>query len=501
MKNSYKFFLNFLFLLLTTCTFNDQTKIIWLTQTIVNEELDFASGIENRAGDFILENLVSFAANSSQIKPQLAEKWEINYDKNEVLFTLKQNVRFHDGAIMTSKDVVDSFKRQFDNEHPFYPYGIWNAYKNHYMDYIIKDVIAVDEYNVKFILNAFEYAFFTNLAMPFASIISSTSQEQNGSIAGTGKYRFESYKDNTLTLKYFDHYHGTLDKKKSKIIDTIYLISDKNIGNIIDSKTKKLNKTNIMVIEDNKFMNLINPNNESFFNQSFKTFEQIYLALNTNNPPFNDIQQRKKLLHLINNNKTAFPELKTSYTISDNLIPDVFNHYISPDQNQVDEVFDFDISPFTITAPLEYKIEAEAIVKLLKKLDISVTLELLNWNEFFDSVENSKHQSALSYWKTETADIYNIFNQLLTNNSMNFPSTNYAYWSNDDFENLINEANTTASNEKRVKLYTKAYLTIKKEAPWIISLQKIQDISCHEKIKGVSILPNNRVDITNLSIK
>ncbi len=66
-----------------------------------------------------------------------------------------------------------SFKRQYDKNHPFNSIGgtykYWGAMD---MDKIIKDVVKVDKYTVKFILNKPEAPFLSNMAMDFASILS-----------------------------------------------------------------------------------------------------------------------------------------------------------------------------------------------------------------------------------------------------------------------------------------------------------------------------------------
>jgi peptide/nickel transport system substrate-binding protein len=46
-----------------------------------------------------------------KLEPQLAESWEIAPDNSAVVFKLKQDLKFHDGAPITARDVKWSFDR------------------------------------------------------------------------------------------------------------------------------------------------------------------------------------------------------------------------------------------------------------------------------------------------------------------------------------------------------------------------------------------------------
>ena len=56
-----------------------------------------------------LETLVNEEVDGT-IVPNLAESWDIDTDKNEIVFHLRKDVKFHDGADFTSADVVFCFE-------------------------------------------------------------------------------------------------------------------------------------------------------------------------------------------------------------------------------------------------------------------------------------------------------------------------------------------------------------------------------------------------------
>jgi peptide/nickel transport system substrate-binding protein len=60
----------------------------------------------------VYQGLVQYAPNSSTIVPELATSWNVSPDHRTYTFDLRQGVHFDDGALMTSADVVRSFKRR-----------------------------------------------------------------------------------------------------------------------------------------------------------------------------------------------------------------------------------------------------------------------------------------------------------------------------------------------------------------------------------------------------
>ena len=70
---------------------------------------EFVPGIVNKAN---YQTLVTFPPDSaSEIKPLLAEKWDISADAKVYTFTLVSGAKFSDGTALTGKDVVFSWNR------------------------------------------------------------------------------------------------------------------------------------------------------------------------------------------------------------------------------------------------------------------------------------------------------------------------------------------------------------------------------------------------------
>lgn len=77
------------------------------------------------------------------LRPLLAKSWKPNDDLTQWTFELERNVKFSHGKEMTSEDVVYSFDRLFEVESPFAS-----------VISMVEDVVAVDDYTVRFDLSS-----------------------------------------------------------------------------------------------------------------------------------------------------------------------------------------------------------------------------------------------------------------------------------------------------------------------------------------------------------
>src|SRR5947199_4906608 len=68
----------------------------------------------NRVGRRVVETLVTFPEESTQVVPGLAESWTISKDGLRYGFKLRKGVTFHDGT---------AIERQIDPDHPFSKLG------------------------------------------------------------------------------------------------------------------------------------------------------------------------------------------------------------------------------------------------------------------------------------------------------------------------------------------------------------------------------------------
>jgi peptide/nickel transport system substrate-binding protein len=121
----------------------------------------------------------------------LAESWTVSKDATTYTFKIRSGVKFHDGSVLTSKDVKASYDHII-----FPPAGVASARKGAYR--VVEAVEAPDPHTVRFRLKWPESSFVLNLASPFnfvykADLLAKDPRWYETNVMGTGPFRFVEY--------------------------------------------------------------------------------------------------------------------------------------------------------------------------------------------------------------------------------------------------------------------------------------------------------------------
>jgi peptide/nickel transport system substrate-binding protein len=143
----------------------------------------------------VVEGLVAYGEDS-QVKPLLAERVDVSADGLSYTFTLRKGVKFHNGADLTSADVIWSWNRYMD------PKTDWRCLSE--FDgrgrAKVEAVTAPDAMTVVFKLDKPSGLFLANIARTdcaMTAILSKESVKSDGSFdkpIGTGPFRFGEWK-------------------------------------------------------------------------------------------------------------------------------------------------------------------------------------------------------------------------------------------------------------------------------------------------------------------
>ena len=163
----------------------------------------------------IFESLVTYNE-KFEIVPMLATKWDMAPDGLSYKFYLRQGVKFHNGKEMTSDDVVHSLKR-------FLEEGRRKADLE-----MVKDVVALDKYTVRFDLKHKTGVLLAGLGSPVGQVSILPKEvllQKDGTyvpglklpadkehIIGTGPYSFDKWpRDRFMSMKCFKDYKPHAD--------------------------------------------------------------------------------------------------------------------------------------------------------------------------------------------------------------------------------------------------------------------------------------------------
>jgi len=182
-----------------------------------------------------LEPLYQYEPGTTTPIPALATECTANEDSTEWTCKLREGVKFHDGTDFNADAVIFNFERWRFTDNPahfesqvfeYYEY-MWFGFDE---DSVITDVEKIDDYTVKFVLNAPLAPFLANLAMDMFAISSPAAVEQAGEdygtpaagCVGTGPFKFvEWVEGDHITAEANDDYWGgrpTIDEIVWRVI-------------------------------------------------------------------------------------------------------------------------------------------------------------------------------------------------------------------------------------------------------------------------------------------
>lgn len=154
----------------------------------------------------MFEPLVALAKDGT-IQGVLASSWEANDDNSEWTFTLREGVKFHDGTEMTAADVVWS---------ALYVTNPANAATGQADLAQVEDVVAVDDYTVRFELSGPAPLFLLQLESPSSLPVVKANSMEEGVVQvevpppGTGPFQFAEWvpADKLEVTKFADYWAG-----------------------------------------------------------------------------------------------------------------------------------------------------------------------------------------------------------------------------------------------------------------------------------------------------
>lgn len=443
----------------------------------------------------IYNRLVEFERGTTNVVPGLAESWEISADGMEYTFKLRQGVKFHTTDFFTptrdfnADDVVFSFNRQGKEDDPWHAYieGIsYEYYSGMEMNVVIKDIVKVDDYTVKFVLSRPEAPFLANMAMDFASIGSKEyadalmaagkAADFNQAPVGTGPFQFVAYeKDAVIRYKANPDYWGG----KQAIDDLVFAITPDAAVRV---QKLQAGECHVMPYPAPADLAALKGNAD------LQVMEQAglnvaYLAYNTTVAPFDNVQVRKALNMAINKSaiidavyqgtgqaaKNPIPPTMWSY--NDAVQDDAYDPEAAKKMLEEAGVKDLSMKVWAMPVQRPYMPNARRAAELIQEdfAKVGVTVEIVSfeWGEYLKkSSELGRDGAVILGWTGDNGDPDNFMGVLLGCAAAGDGGANRAHWCDKEFDDLIQQAKVTADPAARTKLYEQAQVVFKDRAPW-----------------------------------
>jgi peptide/nickel transport system substrate-binding protein len=424
----------------------------------------------------IFDNLVTRDV-SGKIVPQIATAWKYA-DDNTIDFTIRTDVKFHDGSPLTSADVAFSINRIIDP-----------AFKSPQLDQFnsISKAEATAPDTVRVTTKAPYPALLAQLVklsiVPKAYVEKVGNEKFNLEPIGSGPYKFVSWQKGVrVTLAGNETYWRGKPQFKTVVFNDVPDVATR----IADLKTgradliRQLNPDDTLQIKDDPKLKIL----------SVPTERIAYLYFNTLASPSKDIRVRKAMAMGIDS-KLIISSLLGGYgkPVDIMAVPAIFGY--------VDDIKGYPYDPAAakalvkeagaegaelvfLTSPAYDQRIVQAIQQMLGDIGLKVTIATSDQRTFLQRRQGTPENAgsmAFGRWSCACQDVDGVILPLFKSDSI------WAKYNNPEFDKVVVAARETLDSQARLKDYHRAFEIIKNDLPGIGLYQDVAIYAARKELQ------------------
>lgn len=464
----------------------------------------------------LYDRLLDIDAASGELRPALAKGWQSSADGLVYEFDLRHDVQWHQtdyfqpSRVLNAADVVFTFNRIMDPEHPFHFIGggIYPYFQSVDWASLVKQVSAPEPYRVRFELSRRDSSFLSNLATDFAAILSAeyaaqllaanTPQLLDSQPIGSGPFIFREYQKDVL-VRFYQHPHYW--RGPAAMQQLVFDIVPNNARRMAKLLT---HECDVIAYPRLAELALVSERPDVKVQES-TSMNVGFWAFNTQRPPFNQVKVRQALALAINQRAILQAVYFNQATAARSVLPPTswaFNQQLAtPEYNpqaakallaEAGLASGFNMTIWAMPVQRLYNPNALKMAELIQadlaQIGVNATIVSYEWNTFRRKLTEGEHDSVLIGWAADNADPDNFFRPLLSCAALESGS-NRAQWCDPVFDRILNQALLTDDQLQRRSFYLAAQQYLQTEMPLVALAhsQRIQAIN--SQIEGVTINP------------
>lgn len=419
---------------------------------------------EYLAGELLYSGLTRLGT-TMQPEADLATSWEASDDLTVWTFTLRPELKFHDGSDCTSVDVVASFEAILNPDTA-------SPARNNVGP--IEKIEAVDAVTVKFTLST-SYADFpaalayNNARVIPAAVIEGDFESLRSGANGTGPFKLVSYEPDRLMVvernpDYYDPKRPYLDRVEVHVFPDLGAQVSSLVAGDIDI---------IAAIAPNDHMRLEGQDGIDVLRVASGQFCNVNFGCDI--APFNDVRVRKAMALTID--RQAMVDFMTEGfgTLgNDTPMNDSYPFFRAVEQREkniaearallAEAGFPdgLEVELIASDRPAVRTQLAVAMKEMAKEAGVTINVTTMPHATYLDQVWTKGAFYIGFYNMQPTPD--GIFKLLFTSDA----AWNETRWNNTAFDDLVNKARAISDPEERTALYTEAQALMNDEVPAII---------------------------------
>lgn len=476
----FKFAILFFCLVLSSLAFGEPKKL----NDCLNSNPDnfdarfFGSAFNTVVLSQIYEPLIKYNSVSQQFEPALATSWSVSDDGLTYTFNLRKGVKFHTTSYFrptrdfNADDVLFSINSQLDNSSKYYYAGNDGWLESMGWKDVIKEVEAVDNYTVKFVLKEKRATFLLESTMYQSDILSKEYADKllkqkditllNKYPIGTGAYQFVNFvKDSSVSLQAHTKYWGGVAKtpRLDFIIET-----DKKlvVTRVVDGDCDYAAQMELFQVNYLRELQADGrASNINIIPTPLSSMTSLMINVK-HNPALANTSVRQAIFYAINYKKLYSTIFNSDVKVANSGVPSNVLGWSADIPDKVQDVARAKellnasgINPANIT--LNYIARpnnqeaiqlGEAIKADLSELGITVNIDTYNWKDFLDKVYTKGDFDLVELgWLADIPDASNFLDTQFSCASAG--SANPAFYCNKEFDALGKKAMETTNQTER----------------------------------------------------
>ena len=421
-----------------------------------------------------------------EVIPDLAHSWDISDDGKTYTFYLREGVKFHDGADLTSEDVKATFDRIIAP-----PDGVIIPRESVFKAAAVSEIWAPDPLTVEFVLSEArpESLVLGAIASGWNIIVRKQTLEDNDfnlkrvkDYPGTGPFMFEDFSDQEfLKLERNPNYWNP----DLPYLDGIHIL---HLNAWVPEMGAALLAGRVdyaRAIEPGGFKKAIeHPEIET---AQYPQHVIFALWINNNNPPLDDARVRRAI-HLTLDREAIKQATKDTYPAAFGAgFAFRFGKYAAPEEELMQRPGyrypkDEDVAEaqrllaeagypngegmpeldFLVRQVSHFDLQAAAIQEILRQnLNIKSTIRSIHISQWFEDAEKGNFDVTLSAVVLALKDPSDYFRAWYGKDG----PQNYSLWENEEFEGMLNQIDRELDPAKRLQLIRDAELLMEREVP------------------------------------
>ncbi len=436
----------------------------------------------------LYDALTQLSADGTQMFPALAERWGVSADGLTYTFTLRKNVRFHDGAPLDAESVKASYERQYLKDSPFYTSTPANAYEG-VLSGLVKEVRVLDPGTVAISMKYSRPLQFANVKIVSPQALREHRGDLSRTPVGTGPFRLERIEGGSVLLSpYQQSWHGT-----PKVSGVRFFTLASNA-----EATERLIAGDIDL-----FVNVP----PDFFEQlrssspvnlvKFGGLNTVFLGMQLDRPAMKDRRVREAVVRAVNRERLStvlgrgamIPAKGPLPPNCAGFDPAVSQPAYDPERARA-LLREMGLATgltlrLLYFSPLELWAEVVLAIKMdLEKVGISVELRRTgSWNEYHEERKKNDHDLYLYNWSISTPDPERLLYPLFYSQSQD----NFGRFANPRVDRLLTDARQPMEEARRLQMYGEATRLIVNELPALFLVHRIGVAAVNSRVKGLAL--------------